>query len=375
MDDVNNLASHMNKLNKMATNLAKALTQHEDHLSSFVETANSRMDNLMSGVTNNRLGIKLIQNELHTTSLNLEQSFNYMMDLLIDQVNTSDRLNHALEELKIGINSLVNGQLSPLLIPQHIMESTINYIKSLLQRKFHGFYLANKDIKSIYSDCKYICARNGTNIYITIKLPVSHFEEPLTLYKVISSPVPVNSTSLHATQLLDLPPYFLVTANKQYYAPVTDLDLTVCSGNEIKYCTSSIALNPVTSASCILAPYANDKDQVKSLCDFRFLQNIVKPKIVEISPKTLLVYRTPLLSLECKDDHRMAKGCDFCLFKLPCRCSISKSTHFFPSRLASCHHNTDNITTIHPDNLALLQHFIDDTFVNGIFADTILVNL
>ena len=65
-----------------------------------METANSRMDNLMSEVTNNRLGIKLIQN--------------------------------ALEELKIGINSLVNGQLSPLLIPQPIMESTINDIKSLL---------------------------------------------------------------------------------------------------------------------------------------------------------------------------------------------------------------------------------------------------
>ena len=31
MDDVNILATHMNKLNKMATNLAKALTQHEDH--------------------------------------------------------------------------------------------------------------------------------------------------------------------------------------------------------------------------------------------------------------------------------------------------------------------------------------------------------
>ena len=164
MADVNILAPHMNKLNKMATNLAKALTQHEDHLSSFMGTANSRMDNLMSGVTNNRLGIKQIQNELHTTSLNLEQSFNYMMDLLIDQVNTSDSLNHALEELKIGICSLVNAQLSPLLIPQHIMESTINYIKSLLQSKLHGFHLTNKDIKSIYSYWKYIFARNGTNI-------------------------------------------------------------------------------------------------------------------------------------------------------------------------------------------------------------------
>ena len=371
MDDFNVLATHMNKLNKMATNLAKALTQHEDHLSSFMETANSRMDNLMSGVTNNRLGIKLIQNELHTTALNLEQSFNYMMDLLIDQINTSNSLNHALDELKIGINSLVNGQLSPLLIPEQVMESTVNDIAALLQRKFHGFHLSIKDMKSIYSDCKYLFARNGTNIYITIKLPVSHFTEPLILYRVISSPVPINSTSTHATQLLDLPPYFLVTGNKQYYAPVTDMELTSCRGNDVKYCTSSIALTPVTSSSCILALYANDKNQVKSLCDFRFLQNVVKPKIIELSPNTLLVYRTPLLSLECIDDHRMAKGCDFCLFKLPCRCSISTNNHFFPPRLASCHHSSDNITTIHPVNLALLQHFFDDTFVNDIFADTI----
>ena len=250
-------------------------------------------------------------------------------------------------------------------------EKKLKIARYLLQIKFHGFHLTLKDIKSIYSDCKFLFARNGTNIYITIKLPVSYFEEPLTLYKVISSPVPVNSTSPHATQLLDLPPYLLVTANKQYYAPVTDLELTLCNGNEIKYCSSSMALTPVTSASCILALFANDKAQVKSLCDFRFLQNIVEPGITELSPNTLLVYRTPLLSLECIDDHRMVPGCDFCLFKLPCRCSISTSSHFFPPRLASCHHNTDNITTIHPVNLALLQHFFDDSFVDNIFADTI----
>ena len=81
MDDVNILANHMNKLNKMASGLAKALTQHENHLSSFIETANSRMDSLMSGIKNNMIGIKVIQNELQTTALNLEHSFEYMMGI------------------------------------------------------------------------------------------------------------------------------------------------------------------------------------------------------------------------------------------------------------------------------------------------------
>ena len=370
IDDVNILANHMNKLNKMATGLARALTQHENHLSSFIETANSRMDNLMSGIKNNMLGIKVIQNELHTTALNLEHSFEYMMGISMDQIKTSNNINHALDEFKLGIYNLVNGQLSPLLIPQPVMESTLQDIRLLLQTKFNGFHLTLTTVREVYSNCKYLFARNGTNLYVTIKLPISYFEKPLTMYKIISAPVPVNSTSTHATQLLNLPPYFLITANKQYYAAISDLELTLCTGKTIKYCTSNVALTPVTADSCILALFANDKTKVKSLCDIRFLQDIVKPQIMEISPNTLLVYRTPLLSLECLNDHRMVEGCDFCLFKLPCRCSISTNNHFFAPRLASCHHN-DNITTLHPVNLALLQHFFDNEFVENIFADTI----
>ena len=67
----------------------------------------------------------------------------------------------------------------------------------------------------------------------------------------------------------------------------------------------------------------------------------------------------------------MVKGCDVCFFKLPCRCSISTNTHFFAPRFVSCHHDADNMTTIHPVNLALLQHFFDDSFVDNNFADTI----
>ena len=96
------------------------------------------------------------------------------------------------------------------------------------------------------------------------------------MYKIISAPVPVNSTSNHATQLLNLAPYFLITANKQYYAAISDLELTLCTGKTIKYCTSYVALTPVTADSCILALFANDKTKVKSLCDFRFLHDIVK---------------------------------------------------------------------------------------------------
>ena len=123
----------------------------------------------MSGLNNNMLGNKVIQNELHTTTLNIKRSFEYMMGVLIDQIKTSNTLNHAFDEFKLGNTSLVNGKLSPLLIPQHVMESNLKDIAALLQTKFNGFHLTLSAIPNVYSDCKYLSARNGTNIYVTIK--------------------------------------------------------------------------------------------------------------------------------------------------------------------------------------------------------------
>jgi hypothetical protein len=97
----------------------------------------------------------------------------------------------------------------------------------------------------------------------------------------------------------------------------------------------------------------------------------MKPTIIEISTNMLLLYRTPMLSLECFHDHKMIHGCDFCIFNLPCKCSISTNDHFVAPRLGSCHKNNDNISIVHPVNLALLQHFFDNTFVKNILADTI----
>ena len=47
---------------------------------------------------------------------------------------------------------------------------------------------------------------------------------------------------------------------------------------------TNLAFTPVTTESCVLALYINSKDKVKSLCDFRFVQNSLKSEIIELKP-------------------------------------------------------------------------------------------
>lgn len=369
-EDVNMLAKHMNKLVKMNVKFSQALSQHEDHLGSYNTSANHRMDNLMNGIKDNMLAIKYVNSQLYSTQHNIEQMFDYMFSILIDQIQTTNNLVTALEEFKIGIHDLVNGRLSPFLLPEHVVGDTLSDIQTILSTKFIEFQLSITNVKNVYSSCPFLYARNGTKLYITIKLPVSYYAKPLQSFEVLSFPVPINETAEHATQLLDLPEYFLITHERQHYASLSSKDLSACTGTNTKFCSKNVQLRPVTRISCVLALFTNEKDKVKSVCDFRLVQNIVQPKIIEISPSVLLIYRSPMLSMECLHKQKMVKGCDFCIFHLPCKCSLLTNDFFIAPRLGSCHENDRNLTIVHPVNLALLQHFSDSTFVIDIFADS-----
>lgn len=60
VNDVNVLAKHINALNKRTTNIADALVQHGQHMSSFMVQTNERMNNLLTGVKENHLAIQYI---------------------------------------------------------------------------------------------------------------------------------------------------------------------------------------------------------------------------------------------------------------------------------------------------------------------------
>ena len=374
VEDVNVLARHINALTKRTRAMATVLAQHEDGLSSYITKANHRMDNLMKGIKDNYMALYYRQSQIKDTTRELEEHFQSMIALLSQQIQSSSHINHELDELKIGITDLVNGKLSPLLLPQPILSSTINNIQNILNNKYPGFYLNQASPASIYSDSNFLYSRNKTSVYITIKIPISHFQEPLHVFNVLSLPVPVNATSKHATHLLNLPDNLILTSNQQFYTTISDLQLNKCKGKSVKQCAFNLALTPVTTESCILALYINSKSKVQSLCDFRFVHNVLHSKIIELTPNFLVLYHTPLISMECGKEHKMIKGCDFCIVNLPCQCTIITTEFYLAPRLASCHNHTKDISMLHPVNLILLQHFFENNHIDNVFADTSFSN-
>lgn len=248
----------------------------------------------------------------------------------------------------------MKGKLSPFLLTPHILKSSIDQVQSIISAKFPKFHISTKDPLFYYSMGEFLFTRLHTELYLTLKIPISPFQQPMSMYKVYTFPVPVNSSSNHATQLIDLPPYFLHTADNQHHATITFQQLTLCEGTSTRYCNFNIAMKATASPSCLSGVFFNQKKTVNDLCDFRFLTSMLPPAMYELSPSSLLLYRTPMLALDCANGQQILKGCSFCVIKIPCQCSITADDLYLPPRLGKCNKQTDKVTILHPVNLALL---------------------
>ena len=221
VEDVQKLSRHVNILINKNNDFAKAMAHHHDLLSSFMSQTDQRFENIMSGVQENYEHIQNITMETAKFIAHFEDVNIKLSKLFTEQMNSSSSINRYLEELKIGIHEMVRGKLSPFLISPSILHRTIRHIQHILSEKFKDFSLLHTDPTYYYSFSELLFTRNHFTLYITLKFPISTFSYPLSLYKVSSYPVPVNNSSPHGTQILDLPEYFIVTQNKQYYASVS----------------------------------------------------------------------------------------------------------------------------------------------------------
>lgn len=374
MDDVNILAGHINALNHKTERLAVALQQHGAHLSSFISLTDNRMKNLVHGIKANSDYITKVASEFNNKLFDLENAFVNVSEILTNQVNQATLLRSQFTKLENSVESLLEGKISPFLIPKHLLSEIIANIRHKLQKSYQKFYLIQLDASFYYSSGKFIFARHHNDLFVTVKFPISSQRLPLKLYKVISLPVPTSenvTSNMQATQLLSLPDYFAITPHHDYFISLQSNELTDCihSSSSI-LCLSNWPQSPITVPDCTMALFANNVRQVKELCNFRYLQSVLKSNIIELSPTSVLLYNTPTVVLDCPQEKKILKGCAFCVLHIPCRCSLSTEALFFAPRLVSCYEKLSNYSVIHPVNLALLQQFFDESSLQQIYGNT-----
>lgn len=158
----------------------------------------------------------------------LEHEFVILNELTLKQTNVSAQLEKELEHMKLGIHDLVKGKLSPFLLSPHVLQSSLRQVQDIITTKFPQFHISHKDPLYYYSHGDFLFTRHHSHLFLTLKIPISSFLQPIAMYKLYSFTVPINSSSQHATQLVDIPDYFLLTEDNQHYATISASQIYHC---------------------------------------------------------------------------------------------------------------------------------------------------
>lgn len=375
MNDVNILASHINSLTKVSNNMVNTLHQHAAHISSFMKVMDRRTTNLMRGIETNYVQITRLTNLFNTTLNEFQDSFSNISTIIADQVHKSSSIINSLTNLQHAIESLVQGKITPFLIQESVLAQTLQQIEKKLSKSHTRFFLIKKHPAYYYRSADFLYVRQGSSLFITIKFPISSHRYPLTLYKVISLPVPINSTSSHASQLLDTPDYLAISHDLQSYRTLSNAQLSDCTRNSPHViCTSNIPLKHVSVPNCIMSLFSNNKTQTKTTCNFRFVPRLINSDMVELTSTSILVYNVKRLYIDCQDYSKTTDGCSFCIYDLPCKCSLMSENLLFTPKLVDCQKGLNNVSISYPINLALLQQFFNESRLMSTLGDTLYPN-
>ena len=295
IEDVQILASHVNVLNSRTRNFAKTLQHSEERLSSFMTVVDTKTSNLLRGIELNKDVIQNLTVAFNERLITLESILTNVSSLLVQQINEASVIRSNMGNFQSAVQSLVEGRLSSFLIPRMKFRNVIKSIANSLRKNHKGFYLVNTDPAYFYSHAKFIYARHYGNLYISVKFPISTHNQPLQLYKVITLPVPLNATSSHATQLLNVPEYIAITHHHDFFVHLSSTDLLKCTPTSLSLCPNNIPLTPFSTSDCTMAIFQNNPKMVNKLCDFRFVPNALKPNLIELSPTSVLVYKVNTL--------------------------------------------------------------------------------
>jgi len=153
----------------------------------------------------------MMQNVYNTVS-QLEQDVTILSALVssaIDNMTNYVTILNEIDDIRIAIEDLAHGQLSPVLLPPQIIKFALMDIHNVIRRHAppHIDPVLGQTAAEYYRTHSFVAARQGSKLMIGLNFPLSSGPPGLTLCDIQSFPVPVpgDHNTAHVTEITNLP--------------------------------------------------------------------------------------------------------------------------------------------------------------------------
>ena len=381
--DYRNLLDIISKFEDQSHNMHKSNSELKDDLLSFTTLNNQQHQNTHKKIMINYNNTQIILQQLHkiqtsfdslTTTTTAHQNvltqfvqfIQNMVTLWHQRITALQFLqSDSIEQLQ-AFETLTNNKLSPRLIDPLTLEQLFTHIAQTLQEQYLHFSITNPNIESVYDRPTVTHYINSDYVYIQISIPLSDYDATFKIFKIYNFPIPVthNITSIY-TQYTNIPEYIAISLDNNHYMQLSSEQLSTCYDDSfrIKHCQQNLPISNRHVPSCALALYIDNSKQINSLCISSSSFNI-KPNNVVIplggTSYFILTDNKDNWQIECSRRLPQTPVCNFCIIKLPRKCSLITNTFTIPPSVTNCSgvKSESNLEINYPLNLNFLSAWL-----------------
>ena len=223
--DTQKLEGHVLAMERLQDSQTKAMKTTVEHMSSFLGTSVKRIDVLSEIVRMNTLNSVRLLEETSTKILQQVKFCSNISLYTMELQQAFSELEYEYQSTWEGLQSTIAGTLSPYLVTKDVLSRTLASINETLVTSGTNLRLVNDNPHAYYSGASYICTVREGVLIVTMKIPLTSFQEKLAIYEIKTFPSVLHDNSGHVTMLQDAPIAVAIHDEADYYYTLTEKDL------------------------------------------------------------------------------------------------------------------------------------------------------
>ena len=240
----------------------QALTSHHilDHTESALNLFQKRSQFSLALIKYNRNSLNLMYNDLlQTIGSNVAFNIHYTTTI-IDIMGYFAAIDADLMQSKEGLSDLVEGKLSPSLLPVEVVHDLFKEITNQLASSSPQFALALQRPTDVYHSANFTLTQRSKHIYLSLHLPVAYKNSEFELYEIRQHPLPLTAQHLHMTFIDGIHTHLAISEARSLYFFHTVKDLvTKCHTTASNLCTLQLEIFSLSHPACEYNIFKNDK--------------------------------------------------------------------------------------------------------------------
>jgi hypothetical protein len=397
--DYERLLTVIHQLNQQSNSFATVTNAIKDELLSHVKLQERQSKFTLEKITINYNNTKVLANEV----LELTKAYNNMS---IDFRNFEYLLSHFIRtlivlqnqritslqfiqsdsiELLSAFEVLAENRISPRLVSPQKLEKLFKQISRILDKEYPQFFISNPKVHSVYDGSTVLHFIDDQFVYIQISVPLTSYDSTFRIYEIykLMNPISHNVSNVY-TQLKNLPEFFAISLNKEFYMELSLDELNACPGLDIRHCSQNLPIQKISKQSCAISLFLNNIGDINKYCPSNTIFSNSKTLQDTIIPLGGSSYYISLphydfnmkWTLTCPSTTKIIDPCNWCLIKIPCQCSLVTPISDIAPSMQSCSNVTSHsdLEITYPINLPFLTAFLYNQTILGKFESNSMLS-